>query len=203
MRRVFGFLAVLLLIGATVLSAQSAVAQETVTIQVGDNDADQWWFCDPSFFNGVCETTINVGDTVAWNFSSAGLPHTTTECGASCPPGGGYTSLWDSGFVPAEGGTFEHTFDQPGEYLYYCQVHPVEMRGRIIVQDAQPAPTNAPTDGQATATPTAGGTQFPQTGTGADAGSSGGWLVLAMLAGAGVALVGLGAVSYRRVRVKR
>ena len=99
-----------------------------------------------------------------------------------------------------------------GNYVLICNIlghYGAGMRTAFTVTAAQPTdiPTDGgPTDGGATgatATPTAGGTQLPQTGAGAEAGSSGGWWVLAMLAGAGVALVGLGAVTYRRVRVER
>jgi len=50
--------------------------------------------------------------------------------------------LWSSGFI-TDASTFEFTFDQAGTYLYRCEVHPIEMRGRIIVQGG-PAPTPTP-----------------------------------------------------------
>ncbi|MFQ5900830.1 MAG: plastocyanin/azurin family copper-binding protein [Thermodesulfobacteriota bacterium] len=37
-----------------------------------------------------------------------------------------------SGYL-ANGAKFEHSFDAPGEYIYYCYVHPLEQRGKIIV----------------------------------------------------------------------
>ncbi len=127
-------------------SPLSVGAQQTVTIDVGDI-----WFCDQSFAGAICETTISVGDTVAWDFSGAGLTHTTTACGASCVsptvPG-----LWDSGWVPG-GSTspFEYTFDEPGTFLYYCAIHLTAQQGRIIVAQQEPEPTVTDTD---TPTPT-------------------------------------------------
>ena len=73
----------------------SAHAQATTTIQVGDV-----WFCDSSFQNGVCETTVNAGDTVEWQWVG-GVPHTTTECAGdlgACPQ----PHLWDSPEVAQE-----------------------------------------------------------------------------------------------------
>ncbi|MEX0785251.1 MAG: dockerin type I domain-containing protein [Dehalococcoidia bacterium] len=112
-------------IGIAALSAGTDAQAATVTVDVGDI-----YFCDPSFQGGVCETTIDVGDTVVWDFDPGELPHTTTECGATCnnPTA---TPRWNSGVH--YGGTFEYTFNQPGTYLYYCTIHPVEQRGRIVV----------------------------------------------------------------------
>ena len=104
-----------------------AAAQDTVIITVGDN-----WFCDPSFQNDVCTMEVAVGGTVLWDFSAAGIKHTTTEgctlCAApSLPP------LWDSDIVEP-GGTFAFTFSQPGTFAYDSTLQPLEMRGVIVVQ---------------------------------------------------------------------
>jgi len=116
-------------------SGAPAEAATTTTIAVGDT-----WFCNMAAQGSVCETTINVGDTVSWDFSGAGLTHTTTECGASCDIPS-MTPLWDSGFV-SNGQPFQFTFNQPGTFLYLCRVHPSAMRGRIVVQGGpQPTPT--------------------------------------------------------------
>ncbi len=123
---------------AAVWSQQSspATAQETTTVAVGDT-----WFCNESFYAGICETTISVGDTVSWNFSGAVLVHTTTACGADCDSPTD-TPLWNSGLVIGAS-TYEFTFDTPGTYLYYCVVHPILQRGRIVVQQDLP-PTSTP-----------------------------------------------------------
>jgi hypothetical protein len=104
------------------------------------------WFCDPSFWLGNCQTTISVGDAVTWVYPNGGTVHTTTDCGASCdlptfPP------LWDSGIISV-GGTFTWTFDTPGIYPYYCTLHPIDMRGTIVVESRRtptPTPTSTPT----------------------------------------------------------
>ncbi len=118
------------------LSAPPAEANSTVTVTVGDA-----WFCDETFGGGVCDTVIDIGDTVSWDFGGTALLHTTTACGASCDAPTA-TPLWDSGVVAAGGGPFEFTFTEPGIYLYYCAVHPFVQRGRIIVEEAKPAATD-------------------------------------------------------------
>ncbi len=102
-----------------------AAAATTVVVPVGD-----FWFCDPSFQGGVCETKIQVGDTVVWDFNGSFSFHTTTDCGADCnfPTA---TPLWHSGLLL--GGSFQFTFNQQGTYLYYCAVHPFTMQGQITV----------------------------------------------------------------------
>lgn len=126
-------------VGVAALWAGTGAQAATVTVDVGDI-----WFCNESFEGGVCETTINVGDTVVWEFDPADLPHTTTECGATCnnPTG---TPRWNSG--SRYGGQFEYTFNQPGTYLYYCTIHPGLQRGRIVVMGMAGQSGDADCDG--------------------------------------------------------
>lgn len=124
------------LAGFALSGGSGAHAQSTITIQVGDI-----WFCDSSFQNGVCETTVNAGDTVEWQWVGS-ASHTTTECAGDlvfCPQ----PHLWDS---PARtSGTFSFTFDSPGSFLYRCQIHPFTMSGAITVLATEPTATPAPT----------------------------------------------------------
>ncbi len=130
---------------------QQARAQTATVIEVGD-----FWFCDSSFQNGVCETTVSVGDTVQWQCVGSGS-HTTTECGGdldACSQ----PHLWDSP-VQTSGGTFSFAFDSAGSFVYRCQVHPSVMRGRVTVIGGQPTatPSATPTpspEPSAAATPT-------------------------------------------------
>jgi plastocyanin len=87
-----------------------------------DVNAGDFWFCSSSFQMSTCTTTISVGDTVTWHFSSAFLNHTTTS----------NTLIWDSGMVP-NGGTFSHMFSSPGTFVYHCSTHPTLMLGQIVV----------------------------------------------------------------------
>lgn len=106
--------------------------------------AGNFYFCDPSFQNSVCETTITAGDTVTWTVVDGF--HTVTACDAAfatCPPEGGF----NSGTL-APGGQFQQTFETPGTFSYLCLFHPFQMRGVINVlaqETPTPAPTQAPT----------------------------------------------------------
>ncbi len=128
-------LAAAFLLTAVFFAQPSTALAATTTVDIGDI-----WFCDATFEDGVCETTISAGDTVVWAWDGTTLPHTTTACGASCDDPTA-SPLWDSG-VMADGETFQYTFDDPGTYAYYCQVHPFLQRGVIVVQGA-PTPTPA------------------------------------------------------------
>lgn len=67
------------------------------------------------------QLAVTVGDTVAWtNEDSA--DHTVTSDGSG-PLGSGDLD---------QGGTYEHTFRQPGTYEYICTIHPT-MAGTVEV----------------------------------------------------------------------
>lgn len=184
---IWGFLLALFIVGG---KSEGVLAQETITIAMGD-----LWFCAPSFENGVCETTIDVGDTVIWEYeASASSYHTVTECGPDCdvPP---TSPDWTSDFLNP-GDSFSFTFTAPGESFYRCNIHPQEMRGVIIVQAGEaPAPTPSPT-----LTPTAIPTQAREArGPDGGDGISLWWFAL-IGALAGLALVGGGTMFVRRYR---
>jgi hypothetical protein len=201
-RSAAALVALLALGTALLVGSPHQAAAATTTITVGD-----FWFCNASFAGGVCETTIQAGDTVVWDFSQAANQHTTTECGASCDSPGSMP-LWDSGRM--SGGTFQFTFTQAGTFLYHCQVHPAQMHGRIVVQAAPPATSTSP---PATSTvPAAGQTPsvaftptpisipvvsdgLPTSGQGPQPASDSWWL-LGALAAVGAASLGL-ALAYR------
>ena len=78
--------------------------------------------------------TVEVGTTVTWINSDGFIPHTVTagwpdsdSVGTNYPGGFGFDSDFMSG-----GDIFEHTFTEPGEYDYYCQLHPW-MIGSVTV----------------------------------------------------------------------
>ena len=72
----------------------------------------------------VLEVAIN--DTVVW-YNTDSASHRIIG-GEHSPDGSFY-----SGLIPS-GGTFSHTFDQPGTYPYYCQMRP-SLGGTITVLD--------------------------------------------------------------------
>jgi amicyanin len=65
--------------------------------------------------------TIKAGGSVTWT-NSEGVPHTVTADDGSF----GSSRL-------SAGDTFSHTFNEPGTYTYYCQLHPM-MRATIVVE---------------------------------------------------------------------
>lgn len=81
------------------------------------------------------EVTVNVGDEVVWSNDDS-ASHTVT----SGDPKNGPDGTFDSSLFLA-GQTFSHTFDEAGEFPYFCQVHPW-MQGTIIVQEASASSDN-------------------------------------------------------------
>jgi plastocyanin len=66
--------------------------------------------------------TVAVGTTVTWVSADPDLPHTSTSD----------DEVWTSGRLN-EGDEFPFTFEEPGTYAYFCEVHPT-MRGSIVVE---------------------------------------------------------------------
>lgn len=71
------------------------------------------------------EITVDAGTTVVWQNESA-LPHTVTAGERGSPPG-----MFEADV--AAGDSFSFTFDEPGTYPYYCEIHP-GMSGTVIVE---------------------------------------------------------------------
>ena len=69
--------------------------------------------------------SINVGETVTWSNDDSAA-HTVTSGVPGTPDG-----IFDSSLFMAST-TFSHTFDEAGEYNYYCMVHPW-MTGKVQV----------------------------------------------------------------------
>ena len=73
-------------------------------------------------FQFVGPETIDVGTTVKVT-NLDGATHTWTS----------NEDLWDSGRLATDD-VFEFTFDEPGEFGFFCQVHPFQMTGTITVE---------------------------------------------------------------------
>lgn len=78
---------------------------------------------------------VDAGTTVTWVNEDPGA-HTVTsgivEDGASSvtpEPDGAF----DSGELATDE-SFEHIFDEPGTYSFYCELHPATMRGVVEVR---------------------------------------------------------------------
>ena len=183
----------LIALAAVVLPVgHEALAQPATTaVQVGD-----YYFCDQSYENGVCETTVNEGDTVEWQFAGSQV-HSTTECGGdldACPE----PHLWDSSFM--DSGSFPFAFDTPGTYLYRCEVHPDQMRGRVIVlAAAQPSPSPQASPLAATPTPRLEASAVPSGG-GAPPEDHGGALAWIAIVGGGALVASAAALAALGLR---
>jgi plastocyanin len=64
--------------------------------------------------------TVNIGDSVTW-VNTDGVPHTSTAA---------LNHLWGDLLTSTE--SFTYTFDTPGTYAYFCEMHPA-MVGSINV----------------------------------------------------------------------
>jgi plastocyanin len=72
--------------------------------------------------------------TVAWLNQDVGQPHTVTSGQPGAADSG---SVFNSGIMPAfPVRSFEFTFTQAGDYLYYCIIHPWRVAS-VSVNDAQ------------------------------------------------------------------
>ena len=65
---------------------------------------------------------IKAGETVAWNHAD-GMPHTVTSRTGKD---------FGSGRLQ-RGGSYQHTFTEPGTYDYFCSMHP-SMVGQVVVE---------------------------------------------------------------------
>ncbi|MFP3907884.1 MAG: plastocyanin/azurin family copper-binding protein [Acidimicrobiales bacterium] len=66
------------------------------------------------------EATVSAGDSVTW-VNEGSAPHTVT-----------FSEELNSGTIRTGNG-FTHTFEEPGEYEYWCNNHP-GMEGTLIVE---------------------------------------------------------------------
>ena len=83
-------------------------------------------------------STVDAAITIA-NFSftvaataSVGTPITIENQDSASHTWTSVDEVFDSGGL-APGDTFEFTFEEPGEYAFFCSFHPTQMTGRITV----------------------------------------------------------------------
>jgi len=122
------FSAVLTMLFLFMAMAMANLGAATIEVQVGQEPLK---FTPPM-------VTIQVGDTVQWNFVSSG--HTTTSGTPGSPDG-----LWDSG-IQNPGSTFSFTFTEAGSFPYFCTPHGAccGMVGNVTVTNPTPTPTPTP-----------------------------------------------------------
>jgi len=97
------------------------VAQTTSTVTI------DWSFDSTPSATGNANSsrTIEVGDTVTWNWYSGGNHNVESKEGAN--------ESFDSGAVQGSGTVFSHTFMSEGASDYICSPHPIRMFGTITV----------------------------------------------------------------------
>lgn len=79
-----------------------------------------------------------VGDTVRWTNNDVTL-HTVTSGSPASPDGKfGFDEHGGPIYIPPER-TFEHVFEEAGEFPYYCSLHPF-MTGKVIAGDTRSPP---------------------------------------------------------------
>ena len=126
-----------------ILPVTLSVPGNAVTIPLGAALVDNQHFSPTALI-------INVGDTVTW-INDDTAAHTVTSGNKDDGPDGNF----DSSLFMA-GATFSHTFDTPGEYEYFCMVHPWQFNGNgfILVEgdvpslEPEPIPEPEPEPGE-------------------------------------------------------
>ena len=93
-------------------TAYAQSQQEEVSIPEGAYDPSNNKFYEPD------NIKANIGDTIIWTNNDS-QEHTVTQ------------NSFDSGII-ASGQTFEHTFEEAGEFIYHCSIHPF-MTGKVII----------------------------------------------------------------------
>ena len=110
---------------ATNITESSAANSNSnqISIVSGSSSPDSKIFYDPP------NAEVQVGTEVTWINNDTDMPHTVTSGDSGTSP----TGIFDSGIMMGDGSQFKHTFDQKGEFEYYCTLHPW-MTAKIIVK---------------------------------------------------------------------
>lgn len=90
-----------------------------VTVEVGTRGNIGFYKYDPT------AVAVAPGTTVTWEWTGRGGAHDVVEL----------NGVFDSGSpVAREGATFQHTFEAPGVFKYYCTPHRgMEMKAAVFV----------------------------------------------------------------------
>jgi len=118
-------LSTILLVVASWVSLVAPAAAETYTVKMG---------ADNGMLKFVPETlTIKSGDTVKWENNKM-APHNAVFDGSKVSSDMA-KSISHKALLFSPGESYETTFNEPGEYPYYCEPHRgAGMVGKIIVE---------------------------------------------------------------------
>lgn len=89
------------------------------------------------FMEGIAfvpsQVTIKRGESVRWT-NRDGVRHTTTS---GRPGDSDAGKIWDSSIMDP-GQSFTHQFNEVGEFIYFCELHPLIMRdAKVTVVEAE------------------------------------------------------------------
>ena len=106
----------------TAVTTTTAAATTTTTAPAGGSTVT---IGAENFAFSPSTVTVSVGDTVQWVLNEGS--HTTTSGDAPTPDG-----LWNQ--VIAAEAPVSITFDQAGQFSFYCRFHPDAMQGTVVVE---------------------------------------------------------------------
>ena len=96
-------------------SLQDMTGEDSVTVEVGAGNGLA--FAPPAI-------RVDPGTTVTWEWTGEGGQHNVVNEGGA----------FESELIDEEGHTFEYTFEEDGNFLYFCQPHRgVGMKGAVVV----------------------------------------------------------------------
>ncbi|MBC2934455.1 PKD domain-containing protein [Nocardioides sp. zg-1228] len=107
---------------------------DVFVVDAVDTATDNQWVAEQT---GTSTVTVEVGDTVEWQFDRATMGHDLTSRDTAdtwSPPLQEYRD--------ANGAPVRYTFTRPGTYEYWCSIHGATMRGTVVVEE--PAEDNEP-----------------------------------------------------------
>src|SRR5436309_2217327 len=85
------------------------------------------------FFDPGSGVQIQPGDTVTWNWIGSNEHNVVSKPGQ--------VDRWRSGAPTSRRGTiFARTFNRPGRFRYFCEVHFTNMKGTIVVGTPETVP---------------------------------------------------------------
>ena len=112
--------------GVALLAAVLAVALTAPTLANAALQDEEERGVSISAFSFVPATlTVNVGDSVTW-VNTDGVPHTSTAAS---------NHLWGDLMTSSE--AFTYTFDTPGTYVYFCEMHPAMVGSITVVEESE------------------------------------------------------------------
>jgi halocyanin-like protein len=100
-------------------SIQDLTGNSSITVSVGSRGNGGHYAFSPAAIR------IETGTSVTWEWTGRGSQHNVVHEGGD----------FESALIAEQGYTFEHTFQDAGEYLYYCTPHlGYGMKGAIVVE---------------------------------------------------------------------